>query len=45
MIGNPNTESDNILSGHRDGIWHRKMHHANNEKQKTTHGERNRTTK
>ena len=43
--GNPNTGSDNKQSGYRDGIWHRKMHHANNEKRKTTHDGRNRTTK
>ena len=34
-IGNPNTGSENIRSGHMDGIWHRKMHDVNNEKWKT----------
>ena len=33
--GNPNIGSGNIQSGHRDGIWHRKMCHANNAKRKT----------
>ena len=32
--GNSNTRSNNIQSGHWDGIWHRKMRHANNENQK-----------
>ena len=31
-----NTHSENIQSGCRYGIWHRKMCHANNEKQETT---------
>ena len=26
-----------ISSQDRDGIWHRKMYHASNEKRKTTH--------
>ena len=34
-----------MQSGYEDGIWHRKMHHDYNEKQKTTNGRRNRTTK
>ena len=34
-----------IQSEHRDGIWHRKMHHANNEKRKMTHERRDATTK
>ena len=34
-----------IYSDNRDGIWQRKMYHANNEKQKTTNDERNKTTK
>ena len=38
-IGNLNTGSENIPSGLRDGIWHRKMHHANNEMRKTTRQE------
>ena len=36
---------EDIQLGYRDGIWYRKMCHANNEKQKTTNGGRNRTTK
>ena len=43
-IGNSNTGSENIQSDHRDEIWQRKMHHANNEKGETTHDGRNRTT-
>ena len=34
--GNSNTRRENIKSGHRDGIWHRKMCHASNEKRQTT---------
>ena len=30
-IGNSNTRSQNIQSGHRNGIWHRKMCNASNE--------------
>ena len=45
MIGNPNTDIENIQSGHRDGIWHWKMHYFNNEKQETTPDGQNRTTK
>ena len=44
-IGNPNTSSENIQSGYRDGIWHRKICHANNEKRKTTNDRRNRSIK
>ncbi len=44
-IGNSNTRSENIQLGHRDGIWHRKMRHATNEKRKTTHDGRDGTTK
>ena len=29
-----NRKNKNILSGYKNGIWHRKMCHANNEKQK-----------
>ena len=36
-IGNSNTRSENIQSGHRDEIWHRKMRHANNEKWEMKH--------
>ncbi len=39
------TCSQNIQSGHRDGIWHRKMFHANNEKQKMTNDGRNKNSK
>ena len=28
-FGDPNTGSENIQSGYRYGIWHRKMCHAN----------------
>ena len=31
--------------GYKDGNWHRKMWHANNEKRKMTNDGRNRTTK
>ena len=44
-IGNPNTDSENIQLGHRNGIWHGKMCHANNEKQEMTHDGRDRPTK
>ena len=44
-IGNSYTHSENIQSGYRDGIWHRKMRHANNEKQKTTHDRKKGTAK
>ena len=45
IIGNPSTGSDNIKSGQRDGIWNRKMCHANNENRKTISVGRNGTTK
>ena len=44
-MGNSNTHSWNIQSGHRDGIWHWKMRHASYEKRQTTPYERNGTTK
>ena len=44
-IGNPYTDSKNIQSRYRNGIWHRKMHHASNGKREMTHDGRNRTTK
>ena len=44
-IGNPITGSENIQSGYRNWIWYRKMCHANYEKRKTTHDEKNRITK
>ena len=44
-FGNHNTGCDNTQSGYRDGIWHRKMRHANNEKWETIHDGKNRTTK
>ena len=34
-----------IQSGHWDGIWHRKMRHAKNEKQETTYDGWNGTNK
>ena len=44
-IGNPNTSCENIQSRYRDGIWHRKIFHASNEKWLTIHDGRSRTTK
>ena len=44
-IRNPYIGNENIQSGHRDGIWHRKMSHANIEKRETTQDGRNWTTK
>ena len=43
--GNSNTRSENIQSGHWDGIWHGKMWYASNEKQQTTPDGPNGTTK
>ena len=43
-IGNPNTNCENILLRNRNGIWHRKMCHASNEKWQMTH-DRSQTTK
>ena len=43
-IGNSNTGSENIQSGHWDRIWHRDMRHANYEKRETTHDGKNKTT-
>ena len=34
-IGNPNTGCEEIQSGHRDGIWHRKRYYATKGKRKT----------
>ena len=42
---NSHTHSWNIQSGHRDGIWHRKMGHAHHGKWQTTYDWRNGTTK
>ena len=42
---NLNTGSEHIQSGYWDGLWHRKMCHASNEKGKTVNEGRNRTTK
>ena len=39
------SRSQNILSGHRNEIWHRKMCNACNEKRLTTYNWRNGTTK
>ena len=44
-IGDNNTNKKNIQSGCRDRIIHRKMCHANNEKQKTTNNGWNRSNK
>ena len=33
----PNTGSENIPSGHRNVLWHRKMHYANNKKSRERH--------
>ena len=35
----------NIQSGHRGGIWHRKISNADNEKKEMMHDERNGITK
>ena len=43
--GNSNTRSQNIQSGHRDGIWLGEMRHDSNEKRKATPDGRNGTTK
>ena len=45
MNGNPNACWENIQTGHRDGIWHRKMCYANNEERQTIPDRRNGTTK
>ena len=37
--------SENIQPGHRDGIWYWKMRHIRNEKQETTPGVWNGTSK
>ena len=42
-IENPNTSSENIESGLRDGFCYRKMRHASNDKRETIHDGRNRT--
>ena len=42
---NSNTRSENIQSGRWNGIWHRKMCHASNEKRQTTPNRRNETAK
>ena len=39
-IENPNSKSNDIQSGHRDGIRHRKTCHAINKNQETIHNER-----
>ena len=38
-------QRENIESSYRNGIWHRKMRHASNEKWQTTPNGRSRTTK
>ena len=40
-IGNSNTRSKDIQSRYKDGIWYRKIRHANNERHETTHDRRN----
>ena len=45
IIGNPNSDSENIQSKYRIWVWHRKMLHASYKKQQTTHDGRSRTTK
>ena len=40
-----NTRSENIHSGHWDGIWGRKIYNVSNEKRQTTPDERNGTAK
>ena len=44
-FGNPNTDSENIQSRHRNRIWHRKMGQDSNGTRETTHDGRNQTTK
>ena len=44
-IGNSNTSSENMQSGRRDRIRHRKTRHANIEKRQMTPNRRNGTTK
>ena len=44
-IENPNTGSENIKLGHRDGIRYRERRYAYNENQETTYNGRNRMTK
>ena len=41
----PNPDGKNIQSGHRGGIWHWQIRHANNESQETTHNEKKQTSK
>ena len=43
--GNPNRGGENIQSGYRDGIWHRKMCLAYNDRLKKTKNGRNSSTK
>ena len=42
---NPNTNCENMQSRYRNGIWHRKMRHASNEKWQPTHDGMSQTTK
>ena len=44
-IGDSGTTNKNIQSGYRNGIWHRKMCHARNEKRKKTKNGSNKTVK
>ena len=45
IIGNSNTNYENMQSRYRNEIWHRKMPHDMTEKWQTTHKGRSRTTK
>ena len=44
-IRNPYTGNEDMLWQYKNGIWQRKMWHADYEKRETTHDSRNRTTK
>ena len=41
IIGKPITNNEDIQSRYRNGIWQKKMCHANNEKQKTANDAKN----
>ena len=43
--GESNTNNNNIQSGYRNGIWHRNMYNAHNEKWKKTNNGMNRIVK
>ena len=44
-IGDSNVDNKNIHPGYRNGIWHRKMSYANNERGKRRTNGRNRNSK